>query len=59
MFASHHVLHLIKPFQLFRSDGDAKIGLVAPIFPSPAVTSGLIRPKACVIKDAKFGPNSR
>jgi hypothetical protein len=31
MFASHHV-HLIKPFQLPRSDGDAKIGICGADF---------------------------
>jgi hypothetical protein len=55
MFASHRVLHLIKHFRLFRSDGDAKIGICGADFPfSTYVTS-----KTGVFKGAKFEPNSR
>jgi hypothetical protein len=31
--AAHHVLHVIKSFQLSRSDGDAKIGICGAAFP--------------------------
>jgi len=43
----------------FCSSGDAKLGIVAPMFSSSTANLSRIRPKNYVFKDAKFGPNSR
>jgi hypothetical protein len=39
--------------------GDAKVDIVVPIFSSSTGNSSRLRPKTCVFKGAKFGPNSR
>jgi hypothetical protein len=45
-------------FRFVSLRGDAKVDIVVPIFSSTGNSSRL-RPKTCVFKGAKFGPNSR